>query len=115
MAIGDESNDVDHHEPVNGVYMPNPEVRQVARINNMETYRKMYKKSIDDPETFWTEMSEGLYWKAPPPGDFYSYNFDVARGPINIKWLEGAKTNIVYNALDRHVKMGHGERVAYFW
>ena len=30
-----------------------------------------------------------------------SWNFDVRKGPIFVKWFEGGTTNICYNALDR--------------
>jgi acetyl-CoA synthetase len=37
------------------------------------------------------------------------------KGPINIEWFIGAETNICYNAVDRHVKEGRGDRVCFFW
>ena len=33
------------------------------------------------------------------------------KGPIKIEWFIGAETNICYNALDRHVKEGRGDKV----
>ena len=32
-----------------------------------------------------------------------------------IKWFEGAKLNLCYNAVDRWIEAGHGDRVAFFW
>lgn len=43
------------------------------------------------------------------------YNFDVRKGPVKIEWFVGAETNLTYNALDRHVEAGHGDRVAFYW
>lgn len=43
------------------------------------------------------------------------YNFDVREGPVKIEWFVGAETNLTYNALDRHVEAGHGDRVAFYW
>ncbi len=43
------------------------------------------------------------------------YNFDVRKGPVKIEWFVGAETNITYNALDRHVEAGNGDRVAFYW
>jgi acetyl-CoA synthetase len=31
-----------------------------------------------------------------------------AAGPISIDWFQGGKTNICYNALDKHVAEGRG-------
>ena len=39
--------------------------------------------------------------------------FDVRKGKINISWFDGGKTNICYNALDRHVQEGRGDKVAF--
>lgn len=44
-----------------------------------------------------------------------SYNIDVKQGPVKIEWFVGAKTNICYNAVDRHVEAGKGEQVAFYW
>ena len=30
-------------------------------------------------------------------------------------WFEGGTTNLCYNAVDRHVEAGRGDKVAYFW
>lgn len=46
---------------------------------------------------------------------FMSYNFDISKGPISIKWMEGASTNICYNLLDRNIKNGHGDKIAFYW
>ena len=43
------------------------------------------------------------------------YNFDTRKGPIKIEWMVGAKTNICYNALDRNVEAGHGDKIAFHW
>ncbi|KAL4235612.1 Acetyl-coenzyme A synthetase [Mactra antiquata] len=81
----------------------------------MDQYRTMYKKSVDDPEGFWGEIADQFYWESAPTGKFLEYNFDVRNGPIYIKWMQGAKTNVCYNALDRHVANGLGDKVAFFW
>ena len=43
------------------------------------------------------------------------FNFDPRKGPVQIEWFTGAQTNLCYNAVDRHVKDGAGDRVAFFW
>ena len=43
------------------------------------------------------------------------YNFDLSKGPIKIEWMMGAETNICYNALDKQVDNGHGDKVAFYW
>lgn len=41
-------------------------------------------------------------------------NFDIRRGRISVEWFIGAETNMCYNAVDRHVAAGQGNRVAFF-
>lgn len=65
---------------------------------------------------FWKEVAEDFFWKKPATGRMLQYNFDVTKGSIYVKCMEGAKTNMCYNVLDRHVKEGNlGEKVAYYW
>lgn len=33
------------------------------QITNFEEYKDAYKKSIEDPEGFWTEVAENFSWK----------------------------------------------------
>lgn len=76
----------------------------------------MYEKSVNDPDAFWGEISRSLYWKIPPKEkNLCSYNFDVNQGPIYVKWFEGSKTNIAFNALDVNVQRGLGQKTAFFW
>lgn len=77
----------------------------------------MYKKSIDDPETFWGDIAENFHFETKKPADkpFLNYNFDIKKGPISIKWLDGAKTNISYNLLDRNVEKGLKDTIAFYW
>uniref|UniRef100_A0A9J7Y196 Acetyl-coenzyme A synthetase n=1 Tax=Cyprinus carpio carpio TaxID=630221 RepID=A0A9J7Y196_CYPCA len=65
---------------------------------------------------FWADVAQEFYWKKPPSGQMLQFNFDVNKGNIYIKFMEGAKTNICYNVLDRNVhERNLGEKVAYYW
>lgn len=65
---------------------------------------------------FWQEVADEFFWKKPATGPMLQYNFDVTKGNIYVKCMEGAKTNICYNVLDRHVReRSLGEKVAYYW
>lgn len=82
----------------------------------MAEYEEMYQRSLRDPEGFWKAVAQDFYWRHPPkPGKFVDYNIDVRKGPVYIRWMEGAKTNISYNLLDRNVERGLGATVAYYW
>ena len=95
---------------------PNYEFAKNVYISTMSDYHRLYRASIEDPVQFWHDMCQNLFWKVPPQREsFLECNFDLNKGPINIKWMQGAETNMCYNLLDRHVDAGLGDHVAYFW
>uniref|UniRef100_A0A669DDQ3 Acetyl-coenzyme A synthetase n=1 Tax=Oreochromis niloticus TaxID=8128 RepID=A0A669DDQ3_ORENI len=54
------------------------------------------------PAEFWGDVAKDFFWKTKHTGQFLDYNFDVTKGEIYIKCMEGASTNICYNLLDRN-------------
>ncbi|XP_054277080.1 acetyl-coenzyme A synthetase-like [Macrosteles quadrilineatus] len=98
------------------VYEPNAAVSRKSYVKSFQQYKDLYQKSIDDPARFWSEIASQFHWEVPyDVNKFHSYNFDLNKGPISIKWMEGAKTNVCYNLLDRNIKNGMGDKIAYFW
>jgi len=92
------------------VFSPPAEFVQRAHIKAMDDYNRMYDQSISDPEGFWGEIANGFYWKEKWTS-VRDYDF---KDKISIKWFAGAKTNITYNCLDRHLDTC-GDRVAIIW
>ena len=78
-------------------------------------YDRLYRKSIEDPQLFWTEVAKELYWKCWPNKVLLSYNFDLNIGPVFMKWMDGSVTSMCYNVVDRVIINGLGERIAYYW
>lgn len=98
------------------VFAPNEEISNNAYISSFEQYQELYKKSIEDPQTFWGEIAKQFHWETDAnPKDFFSYNFDKGNGPIFTKWMTGSSTNLSFNLLDRHVKNGLADQIAYYW
>ncbi|CAG2102143.1 unnamed protein product, partial [Medioppia subpectinata] len=90
--------------------------RKTAHISSLDEYRKLYQKSVSDPKGFWSEIANNFYWKRwTQEVEVVSYNFDVTKGPVCVKWLDGCKTNVCYNVLDLVIEKGLGNRVAYYW
>lgn len=75
----------------------------------------MHEKSLKDPEAFWGDIAKEFHFEQAVTGKFMDYNFDVNKGTVFVKWLEGARTNICYNCLDKHVLAGKGDQVAFYW
>jgi len=88
------------------VYFPAPGM--VAQANVQE-YEKLYQSSIDDPESFWAERAEELEWYQK-----WDKVLDESQAPF-FKWFVGGKTNIVHNAIDRHMKTWRKNKLALIW
>jgi propionyl-CoA synthetase len=73
---------------------------------NHGTYGEIYRRSIDDPEGFWGEQAGLVDWIRKP-----ARVLDADRPPF-YRWFSDGTLNTCYNALDRHVVAGHGDRVA---
>lgn len=98
------------------IYLPDPKLAKHAYVSSLEQYAEMYKESVDKPNEFWSNIAKQFHWETPAePDKFFTYNFDISKGTIFIKWMEGASTNISYNLLDRNVKNGNGDKIAFYW
>jgi acetyl-CoA synthetase len=89
------------------------EHRENAWVKSMDEYKKLYKLSIEDPETFWANMADQFYWEKRWD-KVRDYNFSISKGPVFIEWFKNAKTNISYNCLDRHLET-RGDQTAFIW
>jgi acetyl-CoA synthetase len=79
---------------------------------NAQSYQEMYQRSVDDPDGFWAEQAEKFidwYQKWDTVSD-WSYD----KKNLHIKWFEGAKLNVAYNCIDRHLET-RGDQVAIIW
>ncbi len=83
------------------------ELRLNARIKSRQEYERIYERSLKDPEGFWSEIAEQLFW-FKKWDKVNEEDFPKAK----IKWFIGGKTNICYNCLDMQVKKGRGEKIA---
>jgi acetyl-CoA synthetase len=98
------------------VFQPNAKLARQANVSSLQQYNELYSQSIDSPQLFWANIAKQFHWETKAdPENFFSYNFDISKGPIDIKWMPSSSTNISYNILDRNVKNGLGETVAFYW
>lgn len=92
------------------------DLKKEAHVPSFEKYKELYVKSVESPEEFWADFIKDFFWKKKYNGKFLDYNFDVTKGEIYVKCMEGASTNICYNVLDRNVHDRKlGDRVAFYW
>lgn len=91
------------------VYPVPPEAASKAHIDS-DKYQAMYERSVNDPEGFWAEQADEFVtwfkkWDKVAEWDFHK---------PDIKFFEGAKVNVSYNCLDRHLD-SRGDQVAIIW
>ncbi|XP_036389619.1 acetyl-coenzyme A synthetase, cytoplasmic [Megalops cyprinoides] len=102
--------------PREDVYHASSDFQKQSHVPSFEKYKELYLKSVENPEEFWGDVAKEFFWKSKHTGQFLDYNFDVTKGKIYIKCMEGATTNICYNVLDRNVhERKLGDKVAFFW
>ena len=92
----------------NRVFPPSTEFSSKAHIRSLEQYEEMYRRSIEDPESFWAEAARELEWFTPWT--------EVLSGDIShAKWFVGGKLNLSHNCVDRHAKGSRRDKVALLW
>lgn len=69
-------------------------------------YSDVYAEAKADPDGFWMKAAEAIDWVTPPTKALFD---DTA--PL-YEWFADGTLNACWNAVDRHVEAGHGERVA---
>jgi acetyl-CoA synthetase len=79
---------------------------------NAEQYDAMYKRSVEDPEGFWSEMAKSeLTW-------FQDWDkaldWSFGKDDLHIEWFKGGKLNVSVNCLDRHLG-SRGDQTAILW
>jgi len=92
------------------VHEPSKAASDNAWIKSLDQYHKIYAESVSDPDKFWAGIADRISWykKWDKIRDFDFVN-------ANIKFYEGAKLNVSYNCLDRHIESGHGDQIALIW
>jgi propionyl-CoA synthetase len=72
----------------------------------MRRYADVYAAWKADPEGFWLKAAESIDWFEKPRAAL-----DASRAPL-YQWFPDGVANTCWNAVDRHVAAGHGDRVA---
>jgi len=94
-------------------FPPGKDMVKRAYINAAQ-YKKMYERSIKDPDGFWLEQANTLEWiKKPTKGR--KYIWDTAAKKVEHTWFEDGQLNVTVNCLDRHLKTKTRDKVALIW
>ena len=69
---------------------------------------EIYDEAGTDRLEFWADRARELHWHQP-----FTKTLDYSNPPF-AKWFEDGRINVCYNALDRHVVAGKGDKVALY-
>jgi len=84
-------------------------VRRAAQLSQ-EDYQRLYRQSIEQPNTFWAEQaSVFLDWTTP----WHTVQLsDINTGAA--QWFAGGQLNVSYNCIDRHLQH-RSDQPAFIW
>nr|XP_018894754.1 acyl-CoA synthetase short-chain family member 3, mitochondrial isoform X2 [Gorilla gorilla gorilla] len=69
-------------------------------------YKTHFAASVTDPERFWGKAAEQISWYKP-----WTKTLENKHSPSTSWFVEGM-LNICYNAVDRHIENGKGDKIA---
>ena len=76
-----------------------------------DAYRKLYKKSVEQPDKFWGKEAKRIDW-IKPFTRVKNTSFEYPN--VSIKWFEDGTLNVAANCTDRHLKK-RGKQTAIIW
>ena len=92
------------------VFSPSEEFVRQANVSGMDAYQELYDAAKADPEGFWAGLAEEkIDWFRK-----WDQVLDSSDAPF-YKWFVGAKTNMAYNCLDRHLTTARKNKAAIIW
>ncbi len=86
-----------------------PPSREFLATTSVKDPDKLNQRAMQDLTGFWEEQAREFEWFSP-----WTKVLDDSNPPF-FKWFVGAKTNITYNCLDRHVNTWRRNKLALIW
>jgi acetyl-CoA synthetase len=91
------------------LFPPSAEFSAKARIKSLAEYEELWNRAAADPVKFWADIArDELHWFKP-------FDKPLVWNEPFAQWFAGGQTNASYNALDRQIEAGHGDRTALLW
>lgn len=104
---------VEHLLKENRFFQPPESLQADAEISSVEVYNKLYRRSLDESDSFWLEQSEQLDW-IKRPTIACKWDWSTKFGHVSHSWFEDGLINISANCIDRHLK-NKGSKTALLW
>lgn len=104
----DQSGALDNLLQEERVFRPLPQLVIEANVNPQELEGARRLAAVD-PTGYWEEAADELDWFKK-----WDQVLDDKDAPF-YRWFPGARCNIVYNALDRHIETANKNKLALIW
>ncbi len=79
-----------------------------SACGSLDDYRRLYRESLDSPDTFWSRVADELHW-------FKKWDKVLDWTLPHAKWFVGGQTNLSFNCLDRHLDGPRADKKAIIW
>lgn len=93
-------------EPKEEVFLPSQNIIAQANVKDPEAARSEAHENL---EAYWARRANELEWYKK-----WDKVLDESKKPF-YQWFVGGRTNVVLNALDRHVKTWRRNKLAFIW
>ena len=91
-------------------YNPPQKLSLNANYKSLKDYSEEHKRSLKKNDVFWSEKAERIKWFKK-----WKKVSDIDFTLPKIEWFIGGKLNVSYNCIDRHIKNGKGDAIAFYW
>jgi len=91
------------------VYPIKPDALARTYIDSAK-YEAMYRASLEDSDAFWAAQAERFLTWDRKWDRVSNWDFDA----VDIRWFEGARLNVAWNCVDRHLAT-RGDQIAILW
>ena len=79
-----------------------------VRLWPLKRYAEMHRRSLENPEGFWSEQARKLDW-------YKTWDRVLDWDLPYARWFVGGRLNACYQCIDRHVKTWRRSKVAIYW
>ena len=81
-------------------------------VTDLDSYRRVHARSVEDPDGFWLEQSARIAWRRPPSIGLTGSIAGIPEAPL--RWFEDGALNVTESCLDRHLS-SRGDKTAILW